>query len=62
VSNRETLGKSASSYLLIQHKKAEKVIFTCAMKLQYPTGHILMYVHETNLYTWCSKIQVPCFS
>lgn len=21
-----------------------------------------MYVHETNLYTWCSKIQVPCFS
>lgn len=31
--NRETSGKSASSYLPIQHKKSEKVIFTHAMKL-----------------------------
>jgi len=33
VSNGETLGKSASDCLLIQHKKVEKVIFTCPMKL-----------------------------
>jgi hypothetical protein len=26
------------------------------MKLWYPTGQILMYGDETNLYTWCSKI------